>query len=76
MKIYFSRSVRGGSDDYNIYTNIMELLERYGEVLTDHKKDQNAPNLKLENTFVYQRDVAWVKESDVVEVNFQGKPTP
>lgn len=65
MKIYFSRSVRGGDDDYNIYTNIMALLENYGEVLSDHKKIREE-NTEVDNVFVYNRDVNWIKISDIM----------
>ncbi|XP_026209396.1 2'-deoxynucleoside 5'-phosphate N-hydrolase 1 isoform X2 [Anabas testudineus] len=36
MKIYFCGSIRGGRDDVNIYRRLVEKLQSYGTVLTEH----------------------------------------
>ena len=36
MKIYFAGSIRGGRDDAEIYSQIIEFLQGYGQVLTEH----------------------------------------
>lgn len=36
MKIYFCGSIRGGRDDVHIYRRIVEKLQSYGSVLTEH----------------------------------------
>ena len=45
MKIYFAGSIRGGRDEKyaEIYSQIIEFLQGYGQVLTEHigKKDLN-----------------------------------
>ncbi len=68
MKIYFAGSIRGGRDNKEIYSKIIELLQNYGEVLTEHIGD---PKLtvdgenNLEDKYIFERDVAWVKEAEV-----------
>ena len=36
MKIYFAGSIRGGRDDQELYSAMIEELQTYGEVLTEH----------------------------------------
>jgi len=69
MKIYFSCSITGGRDDQHIYARIVEYLQDAGhEVLTAHLAfpevmDEEAVIDPFE---VFQRDMAWVHESDVL----------
>lgn len=36
MKVYFCGSIRGGRDDVTLYRRLVQLLQRYGSVLTEH----------------------------------------
>lgn len=36
MKIFFSGSIRGGGQDSEIYSMLIEYLKKHGEVLTEH----------------------------------------
>jgi len=69
MKIYFAGSIRGGRDDKEIYLQIINHLGKYGKVLTEHVGDKNLSILgedgKTED-YIFNRDIAWVKESDVI----------
>ena len=40
MKIYFAGSIRGGRDDKELYLEIINLLGKYGKVLTEHIGDK------------------------------------
>ena len=69
MKIYFAGSIRGGRDDAALYRRIISLLAEYGEVLTEHVGDvgltragEDGPSDEV----IYERDVAWLAEADVV----------
>ena len=69
MKIYFAGSIRGGRDDAKIYAQIIELLQNYGEVLTEHigsEKliDKGEPNLSDKE--IHDRDMKWLLESDIM----------
>ncbi|XP_040034060.1 5-hydroxymethyl-dUMP N-hydrolase isoform X1 [Gasterosteus aculeatus] len=36
MKVYFCGSIRGGRDDVRVYRRIVQKLQSYGSVLTEH----------------------------------------
>ena len=68
MKIYFAGSIRGGREDKNLYSQIIKNLQKYGAVLTEHLGDQNLTDSgeDLSDKFIYERDLYWIKESDIV----------
>lgn len=69
MKIYFAGSIRGGRDDKELYLKIIKLLEKYGKVLTEHVGDITLSHMGedgLTNNNIYQRDIGWLNESDIV----------
>ena len=68
MKIYFAASIRGGRDDQGLYLEIVSLLKDYGEVLTEHIADVKISQMgeMKANDFIYERDMGWLKESDIV----------
>lgn len=69
MKIYFAGSIRGGRDDQDLYFSMIEELQKYGTVLTEHIGSKNLTE-KGENSLsdveIFTRDMDWVKESDVI----------
>ncbi len=68
MKIYFAGSIRGGRDDKELYNSIITILKDFGTVLTEHIGDQNllATGENLSDTEIFERDMNWIKESDIV----------
>ena len=69
MKIYFAGSIRGGRDDAEIYAQIIEFLQGYGEVLTEHVgsdelMDQGESSLSDKE--IHDRDMDWLMESDIM----------
>ena len=69
MKIYFAGSIRGGRNDAEIYSQIIEFLKRYGKVLTEHvgKKDLNSMGESaLSDKQIHDRDIKWLLESDLM----------
>ena len=69
MKIYFAGSIRGGRDDAEIYSQIIEFLQGFGEVLTEHvgKKDLSAMGEStLSDKQIHDRDMKWLLESDLM----------
>ena len=69
MKIYFAGSIRGGRDDAKIYSQIIEFLQEYGQVLTEHIGKINL-NTKGESTLsdkqIHDRDMKWLLDSDLM----------
>ncbi|MCA9356116.1 hypothetical protein KC852_01165 [Candidatus Nomurabacteria bacterium] len=39
MKIYFAGAIRGGREDAELYAKVIEILKKYGTVLTEHLGD-------------------------------------
>ena len=69
MKIYFAGSIRGGREDVELYMKLIALLEFYGSVLTEHVGHGNVSaqgERGLSDVEIYERDMAWLRESDVV----------
>ena len=66
MKIYFAGSIRGGREDAALYHEIVELLDNYGEVLTEHVADTELGVLgqDIGDRKIHDRDLAWLQESD------------
>lgn len=70
MDIFFSASIRGGRDDAALYREVINMLEAYGDVLTEHvgAEDVEAKEaaVGLSDEDIYQQDVAWLRQADVV----------
>jgi nucleoside 2-deoxyribosyltransferase len=69
MKIYFAGSIRGGRNDAATYHQVITLLSKYGEVLTEHVGSKAlAPTgeKNLSDEGIYTRDMTWLAEADVV----------
>jgi nucleoside 2-deoxyribosyltransferase len=69
MNIYFSCSITGGRDDQHIYEKMVEfLISRGHEIPTAHlsKADVMEDERVISPLDVYQRDVNWVDECDVL----------
>jgi nucleoside 2-deoxyribosyltransferase len=69
MKIYFAGSIRGGRGDAARYQQIIRLLRRHGEVLTEHVGDAGLTALGEDgpsDAVIYERDMAWLTEADIV----------
>ena len=68
MKIYFAGSIRGGRDEEKVYLKIIDYLGTFGEVLTEHVgyKDVEKREKNHSDTYIFERDVSWLKSSDVM----------
>lgn len=66
MRIYFAGSIRGGREDAALYRRIIALLKMHGRVLTEHVGETGAAEADVSDEAIYQRDMAWLEEADVV----------
>ena len=69
MIIYFAGAIAGGREHQSMHEKIIEHLKQYGEVLTEHVGDRNISQqgeTHLSDTEIYDRDLAWLSESDVI----------
>lgn len=69
MKIYFAGSIRGGRDDALLYNELIEKLQNFGDVLTEHlglASLSSFGEIQKTDQQIYGRDIEWLKEADVV----------
>lgn len=69
MKIYFAASIRGGRADVENYAEIIAMLSKYGQVLTEHVGDHNITALgetSVPDENIRERDLHWLAESEVM----------
>jgi 2'-deoxynucleoside 5'-phosphate N-hydrolase len=69
MKIYFAGSIRGGRNDALLYSELIEFLRGYGEVMTEHIGDPSLSHLGDEGVndrFIHDRDLNWLLVSDIL----------
>lgn len=64
MRIYFAGSIRGGRDDAAIYRELVRILQRHGEVLTEHVASVGEE--QLPDVDIYARDLDWLISCDAV----------
>lgn len=74
LNIYFAGPIRGGRDDAENCHRIIVLLNRYGDVLTEHVGDVDLTSdgeNDLTDEQIYERDMDWIDEADclVAEVS-------
>jgi nucleoside 2-deoxyribosyltransferase len=68
-KIYFAGSIRGGRDDQELYEKIINYLQSFGEVLTEHVGHAGitpSGEAGVSDQEIYNRDIDWLRSSDVV----------
>jgi len=68
MKIYFAGSIRGGRNDVETYSKIINYLKKYGRVLTEHvgSKELTDSGEPIPDEDIYTRDMALLKSADVL----------
>lgn len=69
FKIYFAGSIRGGRDDANVYKDIIDYLQKYVTVLTEHVGLESLSGCGEDNrndTWIYNRDMDWINEADAL----------
>ena len=68
ISIYFAGSIAGGRDNVELYGQIIEHLENYGEVLTKYIGDKKLSSLgeNLSDSEIYERDADLLNMANVV----------
>lgn len=66
MKIYFAGSIRGGRQDAALYYEIVQQLQNYGKVFTEHIGDSELSELgeDLADRNIHDRDLDWLRAAD------------
>ncbi len=69
MNIYFAGSIRGGREDKEKYKTIIQMLQSYGIVLTEHIGYDDLGEegqTQFTEEQIYTQDTDWITESDIV----------
>ncbi len=64
IKIYFAGSITGNKEN-NIFFELIDYLKEFGDVL-DESAGWVGGDVKMERKEIYERDLKWLKESDVL----------
>lgn len=66
MRIYFAGAIRGGRQDAALYHEIVRLLCKHGEVLTEHVADLALGVLgqDIGDQKIHDRDLEWLRVCD------------
>jgi 2'-deoxynucleoside 5'-phosphate N-hydrolase len=67
MNIYFGGAIRGGREDAKIYSSLIQFLQSYGTVLTEHVGSEKLLQREefLSEEDIFQRDMQWLEKADV-----------
>lgn len=68
-RFYFCGSIRGGRQLAQRYQQLIEWLQPYGQVLTEHVGNNDhirAQDRSLTDREIHDRDLAWMEASDLV----------
>ena len=69
MKIYFSFSIRGARASRKNLKFVTDVMRRYGQILTEVGANEllvDASRRGLSDKDVYERDLLWLREADVL----------
>lgn len=68
MNIYFAGAIRGGRDDAELYSGIIEFLQPYGTILTEHVGNEKLLEQEqlLSEEDIYKRDMKWLNSADIL----------
>lgn len=67
-KVYFACSIRGGREDADTYSRIVELINKHGKCLSELFGTEDQPHVDhvLSDVQIYRRDIDWLKSADCV----------
>lgn len=70
MDIYFAGSIRGGQSDVDLYAELIEMLNEYGTVLTEHvgtdTVQENETQAGMTDGDIHEQDLVWLRQADAV----------
>jgi 2'-deoxynucleoside 5'-phosphate N-hydrolase len=67
-KVYFACSIRGGRDDAETYGELVQVIKKYAEVLTEIFADKKLTIAGSEGPTgdVWSNDIRWIGQADAV----------
>jgi hypothetical protein len=79
IEIYFAGSITGGRSDAALYAEIVQLLQRYGTVLSEHVGNPQLSFLgesDLDDQVVHDRNIEWLERSHALATRSAGRSWP
>lgn len=67
-KVYFACSIRGGRDDADVYSELVQMIKKYAEVLTEIFADQKltAAGSVGPTGDTWSNDIRWIGQADAL----------
>lgn len=67
-KVYFACSIRGGRDDADYYAELVNIIQKYAEVLTElfANKTLTAEGMPDPSADIWSKDIRWIGQADAV----------
>lgn len=67
-KVYFACSIRGGRDDAEIYAELVTIIARHGQLLTEIFADKKltSQGMNKPSHDIWMTDLNWVRQSDLL----------
>jgi 2'-deoxynucleoside 5'-phosphate N-hydrolase len=69
MKIYFAGAIRGGRSAAALYYEMIQYLQSFGTVLTEHVGDMELTEQGddgPDDPAIHDRDMAWLRDCDLI----------
>ena len=68
MNIYFAGAIRGGREDAELYSSLIQLLKTFSTVLTEHVGNTTLleKELFLSEKEIFKRDMQWLEQADLL----------
>lgn len=67
-KVYFACSIRGGRDDADIYGDLVVIIKKYAEILTEIFADKTLTVAGMQKPAgdIWSNDIKWIGEADAI----------
>ena len=67
-KVYFACSIRGGRDDADTYGELVTIIKKYAEVLTEIFADKKLTVAGMEEPTgdIWSNDIRWIGQADAI----------
>jgi hypothetical protein len=67
-KVYFACSIRGGRDDADAYSELVIVIKKYAEVLTEIFADKKLTTAGMSDPVgdIWSNDIRWIGQADAI----------
>lgn len=67
-KVYFACSIRGGRDDADWYGDLVEVIKKYAELLTEIFADKQLTTAGMSKPSgeIWSNDIKWIGQADAI----------